>query len=88
MRKSYGLYGERVVMPLDALRALLSRQRRQTRTIENLRDRLAAREVLLTRALHELAVYRRESNPQDFISTQSRHRHPRARPEGGSPSTS
>lgn len=52
--------------------SIVLRVKRQEATIVALRTRLAERDSLLVRALQELAVYRREAEPDWFIYQRSR----------------
>ena len=59
--------GPQVCMPYSTAHALAQHARRQAATIEELHERLADRENLLMLALHELAIYRQEREPQFFM---------------------
>lgn len=56
-----------VVMPYETAREIALAARRQASTIAKLQERLADRENLLALALHELAIYRQEREPQYFM---------------------
>ena len=64
--------GDRVLLPYCFLRSMLLHQRRQATAIDGLRKRLESREVLLTRALHELAVLQGARDPEMFIRKRTR----------------